>query len=600
MLSIATLLSAVVVATLLLSVAVVNRLQELQAGRDGRWQELTRSRFVYGVPWGTLVVIAVVLAVYLFVQDGISDVSDPVTIPYRAWSYFYPLGIATASFSHAGPGHLVSNLAGTIVAAPIAEYAWGHYPRGRDTDGDVASTRLRNRPWFRALVVFPLAVIVVGLLTSVFALGPVIGFSGVVFAFAAFALVHYPIVTLIATLGVQSALFTVYRALQNPIYVYVAEPSPPSAPSWAGIAIQGHALGFFIGLVLGITLLRYRSSRPDPFRLWLAVVLYAISSGLWQIYWFGEGNSFYLFQGPGVALVFALALVITLAVAASDRPLVPSALERSLARLRSEWPVDRPLEIARSSGSSVERVGEIAGGYRSARATKLSDVHRRSVAFFVVLLVLASLVGMAIPVNVVAVDASAQSPESAIEIEDYTIEYAEDVENELVSDFGIDQLGDGLEASGVIVASEERRIWLEAVTAQQLGHTGEETVTVGGPGWRSIVTAERVGWEPVGNDAVYQVRLAEGSEDYHVAYESDSVQADVLVENRTIELHSVDGEFYVEVTSAETGTAEAAAIPVDDESTTAVGLEFEYEDGTIYATTDETAVAVASEETYDS
>ncbi|SDR41997.1 rhomboid family intramembrane serine protease [Natronobacterium texcoconense] len=598
MLSIATLLSAVVLGTLLVSVAIVKRLQEREYGHGGRWQELARSRFVLGIPWGTLVVIAFVLAVYLFVQDGISDFSDPVTLPYRSWSYFYPLGIATASFSHAGPGHLISNLVGTLVAAPIAEFAWGHYPQGRDAD-DTADPPWR-RPWIRALVVFPLVVIGVGLLTSLFALGPVIGFSGVVFAFAAFALVHYPIVTLIATLGVQSALYTVYSALQNPIHVYVAEPAPPTPPSWAGIAIQGHALGFFIGLVLGIALIEWRNNRPDPFHLWLALVLYAISSGLWQIYWFGEGNSFYLFQGPGVALVVALALVITLALYASERSLFPKRVERFLVRLRgSEWAVDRPLELARSSSPDFGRIHEIAGGYRTERTTNLSSYSRRGGALLVVLLVLAALVGMAIPVNVVAVDASPQSPESAIEIEDYTIEYAEDVENELVSDFGIDQLGEGLEASGVIVASEQRNLWIEAVTEQHLAYTGNETVTVGGPGWRSSVVVERAGWEPVGNEPVYQIRMAERGEDQQVVYESSEVQADVLVENRTITVLSEDGEFRLEVASAETGIAETAAIPETDESTSAAGVQFEHEDGTIYAMTDETVVAVASEETYD-
>ncbi len=55
---------------------------------------------------------------YLFVQDGVTDLYDPVTIPYRAWSYFYPLGIVTSSFSHASFGHLLGNLIAAAVVAP--------------------------------------------------------------------------------------------------------------------------------------------------------------------------------------------------------------------------------------------------------------------------------------------------------------------------------------------------------------------------------------------------------------------------------------------------------------------------------------------------
>lgn len=212
-----------VVAAVLASVAVVRRLH----GPARRWGDVARSRLVMGVPWGSLLVIALVYCVYLFVQDGITAFGNPVTLPYRAYSYFYPLGMLTASFSHAGPGHLIGNLAGAAVVAPIAEYAWGHYP---DERGETAFASWRTDPWIRALVIFPLIVVAITIGSSLFALGPVIGFSGVVFAFAAFALVHYPIVTLVGVLGVQGALLTLYRALQTPIGVYVSQSRPRRRP----------------------------------------------------------------------------------------------------------------------------------------------------------------------------------------------------------------------------------------------------------------------------------------------------------------------------------------------------------------------------------
>src|SRR6056297_4028396 len=101
-------------------------------GDAERWRDQLTGRFWYGVPWGTLVSIAFVLAVYLFVQGGIHDWHDPTVIPFRAWSYLYPTGLLTAGFAHSSSGHLLGNLLGTIALAPIAEYAWGHYPGGSD------------------------------------------------------------------------------------------------------------------------------------------------------------------------------------------------------------------------------------------------------------------------------------------------------------------------------------------------------------------------------------------------------------------------------------------------------------------------------------
>jgi len=147
-----------------------------------------RRRFVLGVPWGTVVTVLGVLAVYLFVQGGYTHWYRPVVIPFRAWSYLAPLGMLTAGFAHAGPGHLLGNLFGTVALAPIVEYAFGHFPRER---GASSFGSLQTNPYVRALLVFPATVAIVGVTLTLFTLGPVIGFSGVVFAFAGFALVRY-------------------------------------------------------------------------------------------------------------------------------------------------------------------------------------------------------------------------------------------------------------------------------------------------------------------------------------------------------------------------------------------------------------------------
>ncbi|WP_226006469.1 rhomboid family intramembrane serine protease [Natrinema salinisoli] len=610
MLSFATLLPVVVAAALVGSIAVV-RLVHRPARR---WRDVLRERLVYGVPWGSIVVIAFVLCVYLFVQDGITNFDDPVTIPYRTWSYFYPLGMATASFSHAGPGHLVGNLAGTIVVAPLAEYAWGHYPDERDP---LRTDSWRTNPRLRAFVLFPLLVIGIGLLSSLFALGPVIGFSGVVFAFAGFAIVHYPIATIVGTLGVQGVILRLYYALQDPINVYTAQPSPPSPPSWAGIAIQGHALGLFVGFVLGIALLERRGARPDPLHLWLSVLLFGFSKRLWAIYWFGGENTYVLFQGPGVAVVAVLALVVTLSMTASETRIVPPRLEGLLTRSNRPTPrlgdssssIDRSLELAVAGQvdavvtARIDRVREIASGARRrvSDSGSLLDLTRKQAAFTAVVIVLALLAGVAIPTNFLVVDDATASTEEAIQIEDYTVEYAEGVQNELVTGIGIEALesDEGLESSGVIVASDQREIWLEAVSTQRLAVTGEETVTVGGPGWRETVHVERTGWEPVGNDTVYQVWLWEDSEDRRLSHESNESRAEARIAGRNVTISSEDGEFLLEVDSNGTGAAATTPIPDVNETSSAGGLSFEREDETVYAAADGTRVAIASEETYN-
>lgn len=594
---IAAVFASAVVVTVLGSLAIVRRLHH--PARP--WRDVAQARFLLGIPWGSLIVISTVLCVYLFVQDGITNVTNPVTIPYRAWSYFAPLGMLTASFSHASLSHLVGNLLGTAVVAPLAEYAWGHYPT--DHERGSADTWWTT-PWVRALVIFPLVVYAVSLCTSLFALGPVIGFSGAVFAFVGFAIVHYPIVTLIGTLGVQGVFVTLFRALQNPISVYVAEASPPGPPGWATIAIQGHALGFFIGLVLGILVLQRRTTQPDPLRLWLAVLLFGFSKSLWAIYWFGGDGTFILFQAPGVVIVTVLSIVVTLAVTGSERSILPRGLEQSLARLNGQSsPLDRSLELAGGPENAAEseirfdRIAEIA---QPAYERDSVSVTQRESAFMAVLVVTAVLAGVAVPFNLFMVDGTTASAEAPVEVEGYTVRYAEDVENKLVSPVAVGPFADEitLESSGVIVSSDHHHIWLESVASQRLAFTGTETIYVGGPGWREAIHVERTGWEPVGNETVYQIWVREDGENRQLAYESNSSRADVRINSRNVTVASDSGEFVLEVTANESESPAIADIPTSNASTTAGGLTFERDGETVYAVSNGTRVAVALEETY--
>ena len=510
----------------------------------GRWGRRVRSRLLLGIPWGTLVSIIFVLSVYLFLQDGLSNWSDPLVIPYRSWSYFYPTGWLTSGFAHASPGHIIGNLTSAIVLAPIAEYAWGHFP---DERGTQSFGSWQTNPWIRAFLVFPAVVLLIGLATSLFALGPVIGFSGVVFAFAGFAIVHYPIVTIVGIL-VSRVAGTVLQGLLDPIVVATTSPSAPSAPSWATIAIQGHALGFLLGIVLGLFVLYRRDRRPNAARLLGATVIFGVVQGLHLVYWFRGGGEYVLFRGPGVALVVILALLVTLAVTASERRFVRSTT-------------------------------------------------RRGVALTLVILAVAALAGPAIIPNLAVVE-NADLGEDAVTVEDYQITYDEEVLNEMVYVGEIELFGEStaVNTSGVIVTSEDREIWMTHTSKQGLEFRGSTEVKVGGPGWSETVPVERTGWTPTGNESVYQVAV--GEEERSV-FASEEKRASPRIDGRSVSVVPGDGEFTLVVAEGdnELGRTE---LPAENETVDAGGLTFERDQAAdrtvIVAERGDTSVEVARAE----
>ncbi|SNZ04889.1 Membrane associated serine protease, rhomboid family [Natronoarchaeum philippinense] len=608
------LVAAVVVLIALSAVAII------RADRPGgAWGRRLRSRLLLGVPWGTIVSVLFVLAVYLFVQRGYWHWTDPVTIPFRSWSYLYPTGWLTSGFAHAGPGHLRGNLQATIVLAPIVEYAWGHLPQER---GSQSFASWRTNPWLRAFVLFPAAVLGVGLLTSLFALGPVIGFSGVVFAFAGFALVHYPVATIVALL-VSSVISTVVSSLVDPIVTATVSASPPSAPSWAGIAIQGHALGLFLGLVLGLAVLYRREGRPSAARVWLAALVFAVVQGLWAVYWFRGGGTYVLYRGVGVALVLLLALLVTLAAVASERPLISG--ERSLIDPLS--PLQTALSLALIVGLALVAylglgppfvgsasvavvitvalrilytvVVRIAGSGRWA----FGGITRRHVAITAVLLGVALLAGPAVVPNLVTVGDDAVPEGETVTVEDYTIAYGEEVPNRMVSAIDISAFGETtqINTSGVIVINEDRHIWARQVSPQQLAYSGAVRLRLGGVGWSESVVVRREGWTAVGNGTAYQVWLdAEDTPTQH-AFDSAPQTATPSIDGRTVTVVPDDGEFYLGVERGNESLGRTALPEVGEtESVGRLLFSTERRDGraVVVAERGGTSVAVARHEQY--
>jgi membrane associated rhomboid family serine protease len=586
-----------------------------------------RSRFLLGVPWATLLVLAFVLAVYLFVQGGIDGWYSPSVLPFRAWSYLYPLGILTAPFSHTGAGHLLGNLVGTLSFAPIAEYAWGHYPDERD--GSLPASALQTSPIGRILLFF-LAVLAIGLLTSLFALGPVIGFSGVVFALAGFAVVYYPFATVIA-LAVGNVLQLLYSALSNPVTVASASPSF-APPWWAGIAIQGHALGLLCGVLVGVLLIRRREHAPSAFSLWVGVLLLGVSQSLWAVYWYRGGETFVLFRAVGTVLVFALAGLVAVGVATPDRPSLlgrdrgrRSALDldfglgdtdfdvgHSLRRVATAVlvaalvgmalpaiptnlttvadgtvdpapaSIDSEREAGPLLGDAARRTGEPASGLADPeRAAGLGGVRTAPTA------------------RGASPNASALRANGTVAIRGYTIRYAESVRNRLVSVIDVSAFGEttAVNTSGVIVTNADREIWTTAVSKSRLGFAGSATVRVGGLGWTEAVRVRRTGWAVAGGNSTYKVFLRPDGEDRQLAYAAPPATARPVLDGRNVSIAPRREGFTIVVSRNDT-TLGRAPIPRKNGSVSVAGLAFERQENRLIAAYGATELQIAERETY--
>jgi membrane associated rhomboid family serine protease len=583
--------------------------------RNRDWGRRRRERLVLGVPWGTLLVSGFVVAVYLFVQGGLEHWYRPAVIPFRSWSYLYPVGTLASGFAHSGAGHLTGNLVGTLVFGTIAEYAWSHFPRDR---GATVGSSLRTNPYARALLVFPGGVIGVGVLTGVFSLGPTIGFSGVVFALAGFALTRFPIGTalgLLASDGVRLA----YNALQNP--VSTASRSPGfGGPWWAGISIQGHLFGLLIGVALGILVFRRRSNQPNALRLWGGALLFVIGENLWALWWYRGGNEFVLFRGLGMWFVLLLSLAVAVSLVASDRRM-PGWLTRR--RASGAAGITTALAgvgwwLAGAPGSSLAfptpagtvpalalgfgvvfaalAIAAVLGGERPLFA----EQSRRELAQLGILIPLVLTAAVTIPTNLSTVDDADSPGNTTIEIRDYKITYAENVQNQMVSVVNISLLGETtrVTTSGVIVISESRHVWTRTISTGRLKFTGTTAAEVGGVGWRDRVFARRSGWSAAGGGAAYRVFLRpSGANEWRLAHTSDRAVAGPRLRNRSVGIAPTGDGFAVELLDNESVIA-SESIPPTNESVTLSGITFAREDRDLFATFNGTRIRIGTKESY--
>ncbi|UPM41975.1 rhomboid family intramembrane serine protease [Halocatena salina] len=514
-----------------------------QLGGQERY-ETVRTRLLLGVPWGSISVAAGLLGVYWFVQGGWSDPHAPTVIPFRSWSYFAPTGIVLSSFTHSSYNHLLGNLIGTLTVGVLAEYAWSHYPRGR---GVRVFSSLQTNPYARILA-FVGGSIAVGLVSGVFSLGPTIGFSGVVFAYVGLALIRYPWGTLLALLW-SRALLLVYRSLRNPTIIQGGH-TQFSTPWWAGISLQGHVLGLLTGIVLGIVVLKRRSVAVDRFRLWSAVILFAVLEGVWAVYLPVDGGRFMLFRAIGVGAVFLFAALLI------------NAPRRDTTRLAGKT--------------------DIGYGVLARRIT---------VAFVLV------LAAVAIPYNLYTVSDSTPgiTAENSIEVDEYTVAYAEQIPHQYISAVQIDAFDEptNVTTSGVIVMNDRREIWWPEISKRRLAFVGAASIRIGGIGVRKTVHVRRPTWNPIGNHSVYTVQLVHDNE-RSLVYSSQPSRAKPVVDGRRITV--VPGEqFRVRVTQNGSILGNTP-VPTPNETTSVGGLMLNRTKRMLYAQRNDTLVRVATYE----
>ena len=617
----------------------------------GRWRAILGERFLYGVPWGSAVVVAVVIAFYLLAQDGLRNWSDPLILPYITWSLLYPTGLVTAGIAHANPAHLVSNMTATLALAPLAEYAWGHYPPNRQqreparttavpaTDGGTETAPSDSspspspspsgplsplkaalaRPWVRAVVIFPGALLGAALVTSVFSLGPGLGFSGAVFAILGFALVIYPFSTVVAVV-LSSALGVLYDALSSPVVYAAIEVETPAPPGWAGIGFQAHLLGFLLGVLAGIALLSHRSRKPAAERVFFALVLVGMAQALWLVSLPTGADEYALYRGVGVTFALLLTIVLTAAVSGRSEPLprplsvLPWAPSRRAFAVT--WLVLLTLLFALGivdavlADESLAWIGTLAVIAFVLALPAIPPVvpvrpfdepmtwRGTAVAAVALVTLLVALPSFAFGLTVVEEDAVPGSGE--VVVDDYAVTYEENVSADRTSVLGDENEETTGSSSGLIVVNEERDIWSLSVRAVELEFERTATVRVGTAGSVETVYAERTGWDVVGNDSAYAVDL-EADDETTRSFTSEPVRAHATVDGQTFELAPTEDGFDLHVLE-DGSTVEETEIPDAGETASVSGFTVvtELVDGTerIVVESGDTAVEIAQREEY--
>jgi hypothetical protein len=377
-------------------------------------------------------------------------------------------------------------------------------------------------------------------------------------------------------------------------------------------------LGFVVGVVLAVALLRSRRTGPATERVFLGTLAFGLAQSLWLISWPGGEDTFVLYRGAGVVFVLLLTGAVTVAATGSDRRLIAvSESKGGLLRIVAGlWLLLMGLALAGivAVGAFDPAVGPgtvllfaVLVGLLALPAVPAAvprrwggrPLTRRGGALGTVLalgFLLAALGGILSPI---VVDGGSVADTGEVTVEDYTVTYGENVSDgrSLLFEFGDEPVFEGT-SDGLIVVSERRQIWTVAEDRRAIAHEGNVSVVLGGVGTRTVVHAERTGWAVTGNGSAYAVDLTVGGETTR-SFESERVWADVRLDGHRVGVEPVDSGFEVRVARNGT-TVGTTGLPAGNETVTVGPLQFNLEeDGEkLVARSDGSEVTVAERETF--
>jgi hypothetical protein len=175
--------------------------------------------------------------------------------------------------------------------------------------------------------------------------------------------------------------------------------------------------------------------------------------------------------------------------------------------------------------------------------------------------------------------------------------YVEGAVDQYVSIVNFSRFGGATQvrSSGVVVYSQQRRVWREAISRGRLTFAGGGGVTLGGLGWRERVFANRIGWSVVGNGSTYKVYLRHEDRDRRLAFVADPVVAEPAIDGRRFWFSPLDRGFGITVTQGNV-TLGRDRLPTPGNQTTVGGITLNRTDGDLYALRNGTRVKIASKQ----
>lgn len=283
-------------------------------------RKITKNRLYLSFPVGTILVITINLAIYLCIQRGLWHFNTPLWIPFTTSGIQNITGTLIGSWTHIGPSHLFSNMLGTMIFAPIAEIIFNTKKTKinlkKITKRDITSLnyleKISKKPFYRAIVLFPLTWFFLGIIISLSS--PVgLGFSGIVFGLIGFILIIKPLLVIYLYL-IQILINNLLSAFTEPIII-TKTVTETTEPIWVNLGVWAHVIGFLLGTLLGISLYLLKEDleikKPEPSYVFFATLIIGFTKGLDWLFKMESRGEYVLYSALGFLFILILAFLFT-------------------------------------------------------------------------------------------------------------------------------------------------------------------------------------------------------------------------------------------------------------------------------------------------